>query len=148
MMILFLFLFLLIIGCVALLLNTQPHSSYTQTERHILVPSCCEMVQCGIIPFENEQEPMQNDTPKQEVYHPHCIADEEQWIGQDVSLEQEYDDQEYDLYDSMRQQLFAASMHLGTARVLLHQDSDAAAANVDKAEKILCQMQQELLACG
>ncbi|HET7639757.1 MAG TPA: histidine kinase, partial [Ktedonobacteraceae bacterium] len=49
-----------------------------------------------------------------------------------------------DLHDSVKQQIFAASMQIGAMRVLLRRDVDAAEVRLNETEKLVRQAQQEL----
>lgn len=49
-----------------------------------------------------------------------------------------------DLHDSIKQQVFAISMQIGAAKYLLGQDTTAASARLDEADKLAHQAQQEL----
>ncbi len=49
-----------------------------------------------------------------------------------------------DLHDSVKQQIFAASMQIGAMRVLLRRDVDAAEARLNETENLVRQAQQEL----
>lgn len=49
-----------------------------------------------------------------------------------------------DLHDSIQQQVFALAMHVGTLKLLLQQDAEAALRNVHEIEQLVQQVQIDL----
>jgi len=49
-----------------------------------------------------------------------------------------------DLHDSIQQHVFALAMHVGTLKVLLQQDAEAALKNVHEVEHLVHQVQVDL----